>query len=109
MIVLTNRLNKIFQNLKKKNEKALITFSVSGYPNEETSLEICKAVSDGGAHIHEINIPAELIKKMRHSKCIVIENTVENRAKFLVSRYTNVIENEIVVEKFFKFCRCHFK
>ena len=56
---MTNRLNKIFQNLKDKNEKALITFSVSGYPNEETSLEICKAVSDGGAHIHEINIPAE--------------------------------------------------
>ena len=56
---MTNRLNKIFQNLKDKNEKALITFSVSGYPNEETSLEICKAISDGGAHIHEINIPAE--------------------------------------------------
>ena len=59
MIVLTNRLNKIFQNLKDKNEKALITFSVSGYPNEETSLEICKAISDSGAHIHEINVPVE--------------------------------------------------
>ena len=59
MIVLTNRLNKIFQNLKEKNEKALITFSVSGYPNEETSLEICKAISDSGVHVHEINVPAE--------------------------------------------------
>ena len=59
MIVLTNRLNKIFQNLKDKNEKALITFSVSGYPDEETSLEICKAISDSGAHIHELNIPHE--------------------------------------------------
>ena len=58
MIVLTNRLNKIFQNLKDKNEKALITFSVSGYPNEETRLEICKAISDSGAHIQEINVPA---------------------------------------------------
>ena len=56
---MTNRLNKIFQNLKDKNEKALITFSVSGYPDEETSLEICKAISDSGAHIHEINVPAE--------------------------------------------------
>ena len=56
---MTNRLNKIFQNLKDKNEKALITFSVSGYPNEEVSLEICKAISDSGAHIHEINVPAE--------------------------------------------------
>jgi tryptophan synthase alpha chain len=59
VIVLTNRLDKIFQNLKAKNEKALITFSVSGYPDEETSLEICKAISDSGAHIHELNIPHE--------------------------------------------------
>ena len=56
---MTNRLDKIFQNLKAKNEKALITFSVSGYPNENTSLEICKAISDSGAHIHELNIPHE--------------------------------------------------
>ena len=56
---MTNRLNKIFQNLKDKNEKALITFSVSGYPDEETSLEICKAISDSGAHIHELNIAHE--------------------------------------------------
>ena len=59
MIVLTNRLDKIFQNLKAKNEKALITFSVSGYPDEETGLEICKAISDSGAHIHELNIAHE--------------------------------------------------
>ena len=56
---MTNRLDKIFQNLKARNHKALITFSVSGYPNEETSLEICKAISDSGAHIHELNIPHE--------------------------------------------------
>lgn len=56
---MTNRLDKIFKNLKAKNEKALITFSVSGYPDEETSLEICRAISDSGAHIHEINIPHE--------------------------------------------------
>ena len=56
---MTSRLDKIFQNLKAKNEKALITFSVSGYPNEDTSLEICKAISDSGAHIHELNIPHE--------------------------------------------------
>ena len=59
MIVLANRLNKIFQNLKARNEKALITFSVSGYPDEETGLEICKAISDSGAHIHELNIAHE--------------------------------------------------
>ena len=56
---MTNRLDKIFQNLKAKNEKALITFSVSGYPDEETGLEICKTISDSGAHIHELNIAHE--------------------------------------------------
>ena len=56
---MTNRIQKIFENLKTKNQKALISFSTSGYPDQETSLEICKAISDSGAHIHELNIPCE--------------------------------------------------
>ena len=53
--------------------------------------------------IGKINIPAELFKKMHRSKCIVIENTLANRSKFLVSRYTNVFKDEVVVERFLKF------
>ncbi len=57
MTSLTNRIQKIFNDLKAKNKKAFISFSTGGYPNEKTSLEICKAISDSGAHIHEISFP----------------------------------------------------
>ena len=54
---MTNRIKKIFDNLKAKNEKAFVSFSTGGYPNQEISLEICKAISDSGSHIHEISYP----------------------------------------------------
>ena len=54
---MTNRLKKIFENLKSKDEKAFVSFSTGGYPDEKTSLEICKAISDSGVHIHEISFP----------------------------------------------------
>ena len=54
---MSDRIKKIFKNLKEKNRKALISFSVAGFPNDETSLEICKVLSDSGVHIHELNMP----------------------------------------------------
>ena len=54
---LTNRIKKIFDKLKAENKKAFISFSVGGYPDEESSLEIAKAIADSGAHIHEISFP----------------------------------------------------
>ena len=57
MITLTNRIQKIFDKLKTKNKKAFISFSVGGYPDEESSLEIAKAIADSGSDIHEISFP----------------------------------------------------
>ena len=54
---MTNRIQKIFKKLKAENKKAFVSFSVGGYPDEETSLEISKAIADSGAHIHEISYP----------------------------------------------------
>ena len=54
---LTNRIKKIFDKLKAENKKAFISFSVGGYPDEKSSLEIAKAISDSGSHIHEISYP----------------------------------------------------
>jgi len=54
---LTNRIKKIFDKLKAENKKAFISFSVGGYPDEESSLEIAKAIADSGSHIHEISFP----------------------------------------------------
>ena len=57
MINLTNRIKKIFDKLKDEKRKAFVSFSVGGYPNEESSLEIAKGIVDSGAHIHEISFP----------------------------------------------------
>ena len=59
--------------------------------------------------VGNINIPAELFKKMNISKCIVVENRLDSRAKFLVSRYKNVFEDETVVEKFLRFLSSRYK
>ena len=56
-INLTNRIQKIFDKLKAENKKAFVSFSVAGYPDEESSLEIAKAIADSGSHIHEISFP----------------------------------------------------
>ena len=57
MTNLTNRIQKIFDKLKAENKKAFISFSVGGYPDEESSLEIAKAIADSGSNIHEISFP----------------------------------------------------
>ena len=54
---MTNRIQKIFKKLKDENKKAFVSFSVGGYPDEESSLEIAKAISNSGSHIHEISYP----------------------------------------------------
>ena len=54
---MTNRIQKIFKKLKAENKKAFVSFSVGGYPDEESSLEIAKAIADSGSHIHEISFP----------------------------------------------------
>jgi len=57
VINLTNRIQKIFEKLKAENKKAFVSFTVGGYPDEDSSLEIAKAISDSGSHIHEISYP----------------------------------------------------
>ncbi len=52
-----NRIQKIFDKLKDENKKAFVSFSVGGYPDEESSLEIAKAIANSGSHIHEISFP----------------------------------------------------
>ena len=54
---MTNRIQKIFDKLKAENKKAFVSFSVGGYPDEATSLEIAKSISDAGSDIHEISFP----------------------------------------------------
>jgi tryptophan synthase alpha chain len=52
-----NKINLLFDNLSKKEEKALICGIVGGYPDVKTSKEIIKTLIDSGADIIEIVIP----------------------------------------------------
>jgi len=73
--------------------------------NRMRKLDLSKPVfvEAESSKIGNVNIPAELFKKMHHSKCIVVENSRQNRASFLVARYSNVFEDESVVGRFFEF------
>jgi tryptophan synthase alpha chain len=52
-----NRLDKVFLELKKKNEKALVGFVTAGDPGIEESLEIILKMCDAGLDILELGIP----------------------------------------------------
>ena len=48
---------QVFSELKKKNQGALVAFTVIGDPNYKISLEIAKKIVDTGADILELGIP----------------------------------------------------
>ena len=52
-----NRIHRKFNELKSKNEKALICYVVAGYPDMMSSEHIITSLINGGADIIEIGIP----------------------------------------------------
>ncbi|MGI9010485.1 MAG: tryptophan synthase subunit alpha [Nitrososphaeraceae archaeon] len=52
-----NRIDSKFNELKSKNQKALICYVVAGYPDIKTSEHIITSLINGGADIIEIGIP----------------------------------------------------
>lgn len=54
---MNNKVALTFSNLKKRKEKALITYLVGGFPDVVTSRQIIETVIEAGADIIEIGIP----------------------------------------------------
>lgn len=52
-----NRIDLKFNELKEKNEKALITFITAGDPDRDTTVELVLAMEKAGADIVELGIP----------------------------------------------------
>lgn len=52
-----NRIDNKFQELKKKDEKALITFITAGDPDLDTTVKLVLAMEKSGADIIELGIP----------------------------------------------------
>ncbi len=52
-----NRMDKRFEELKEKGEKALVGFVVSGDPSPSRSLELLAAMCDAGVDVLELGVP----------------------------------------------------
>ncbi len=53
---MSSRITQKFEELKRKNEKALITYVTAGDPNSETTEELVYAMENAGADIIELGI-----------------------------------------------------
>jgi tryptophan synthase alpha chain len=105
-----NKINVLFDNLSKKDEKALICYIVGGYPDVKTSKEIIKTLIESGADIIEIGIPFSdpmadgptiqkassiaLSKGITPSTCFEIVNDLKKtfiKTPFLFMTYSNIV------------------
>ncbi|MFH2028089.1 MAG: tryptophan synthase subunit alpha [Nanoarchaeota archaeon] len=111
-----------FDNLKKRNEKALIPFIVIGDPDYETSLAIVKKIVESGADILELGFPfsdpiadgptiqaadvRSLYKKTNIDDCFRFIKEVRKFTQIpigLLVYYNLIFQRE--TEKFFHDCR----
>jgi tryptophan synthase alpha chain len=107
------KMNKVlskFSDLRQKDEKALITYIVAGYPDMETSQLIIENLIEHGADIIEVGIPFSdpmadgpiiqkafaraLEKNVTPSDCLKMINSIKAKYKhvpILVMAYSNII------------------
>ncbi|MGE9270482.1 MAG: tryptophan synthase subunit alpha [Verrucomicrobiales bacterium] len=52
-----NRIDRVFQQLREKQEKAFVAYVAAGDPSFNASLEIIQALADAGADIIELGLP----------------------------------------------------
>jgi len=76
-----------FKELKSKNEKALISYIMVGFPNENTMLSIVRGLVNGGTDIIELGFP--------FSDPIADGPVIQNAS-------TVSLNNGVKIEKFFK-------
>ncbi|GAA5482285.1 tryptophan synthase subunit alpha [Haloferula sargassicola] len=52
-----NRIDATFARLRSENRKAFVAYVCAGDPSFETSLEVVRALADGGADVIELGVP----------------------------------------------------
>lgn len=87
-----SRLKKAFNNLKTKEQKAFSVFLMSGYPDNETFLDLLKLCSDAGVDFIEVGMPfsdpsadGPIIKKagtLALEKGTTVKKTIESIQEF---------------------------
>ncbi len=52
-----SRIKNKFQDLRSKNQKALIAYVMAGFPNEKDTISAVRGLVKGGADIIELGMP----------------------------------------------------
>src|ERR671938_2058598 len=108
-----NRLIRKFQDLSKRNERALICYVVAGYPDIDTTESIVATLASAGADVIEIGIPFSdpiadgptiqeasydaLMKGTTPEKCLNLAHGIRNRfpdLPILIMTYFNILLTE---------------
>ena len=56
-----SKIKEKFAELDKKNQKALIAYIMTGFPNEKATISVVKGLVKGGIDIIELGFPLSLI------------------------------------------------
>jgi tryptophan synthase alpha chain len=86
----TSRIQAKFLELNSKNEKALIVYTVVGYPNEKDTLTVIRGLIKGGADIIELGFP--------FSDPLADGSVIQNASMLSLDKGTNL-------EQFFRLVR----
>ena len=105
-----NRLTRKFQDLSKRNERALICYVVAGYPDIDTTESIVNTLASAGADVIEIGIPFSdaiadgpiiqeasydaLLRGITPEKCLTLARRIRKRfpeLPILVMTYSNIL------------------
>jgi len=104
-----SRITNSFYNLKQKNEKALIPYIMSGYPNDEYCMSIIRSIINNGADMLEIGFPfsdpladgqiiqnaskISINQKMNVKKLLTLIKNIRNETNIplIVMTYANII------------------
>jgi len=118
----TSRIKAKFADLRAKNEKALITYIMVGYPNEKSTMQIVRGLVVGGADIIELgfpfsdpladgpviqnasNVSLERGTKMSHFLSLVRKIRKETQIPLILMTYTNILYHR-GYDQFFKMAK----
>ncbi len=119
-----NRIDSMFETLREKGQKALVTFLTFGDPNLETSEELVLAMEEAGADLIELGVPfsdpmaegpviqAANVRALKHkiNLDIIFGGVADLRKKTQIPLVFLMYFNSILSygpERFFENCKLH--
>ena len=94
-----SRIKDKFEELEKRNEKALISYIMLGFPNEKSTMSTIRGLVKGGVDIIEIGFP--------FSDPLADGPVIQNASTVSLQKGTNVSKFFSTVKKFVKKQKFH--